>query len=274
MTKRRGCGPNGEALHRHHIVPRHAGGTNEPCNLVYLTVAEHAEAHRLLYEHYGRKLDRIAYLSLSKQIDGAEARRLVASERMKGVPKSEAHRLKLSEARKGKKLPPWVGQKSGAARQGRKATEAHRAAISAGQRGRKIPAAALWKAVASRQKTDGTPVEIDGLTFGSHSEAARYISATEGVSHHVGRSRARRLSGYIPANMRSTCACGRRKCESAEKCRKCYVARPPVDGARDCPDCGVRLSNDKFYRRSNGKIITPCKACFLAKRRESRGGGR
>lgn len=41
-------------LHKHHIIPRHAGGTNDPSNIIELTVEQHAEAHRLLYEQYGR----------------------------------------------------------------------------------------------------------------------------------------------------------------------------------------------------------------------------
>lgn len=52
-------------LHKHHIIPRHAGGTDELSNLVYLTVEEHAEAHRLLYEQYGRKEDYLAWRGLA-----------------------------------------------------------------------------------------------------------------------------------------------------------------------------------------------------------------
>lgn len=58
--------------HNHHIVPRHAGGTDDPSNLIRLTVEEHAEAHRKLYEKYGRWQDRIAWMSLSGMIDKQE----------------------------------------------------------------------------------------------------------------------------------------------------------------------------------------------------------
>lgn len=50
MTKRIN---NTMKKHKHHIIPRHAGGSDHPDNLVELTVQEHAEAHRLLYEQYG-----------------------------------------------------------------------------------------------------------------------------------------------------------------------------------------------------------------------------
>lgn len=51
--------------HKHHIVPKHAGGTDDPSNLVELTVEEHAEAHRKLYEQYGRWQDKLAWMGLS-----------------------------------------------------------------------------------------------------------------------------------------------------------------------------------------------------------------
>ena len=60
--------------HLHHIVPKHAGGTNDSSNLIELTVEEHAEAHRLLWEQYGRWQDKIAWKTLSGQISIQEAR--------------------------------------------------------------------------------------------------------------------------------------------------------------------------------------------------------
>ena len=44
------------------------GGSDDPSNLVELTVEEHAEAHRLLYEQHGRLQDKLAWLGLSGQI--------------------------------------------------------------------------------------------------------------------------------------------------------------------------------------------------------------
>ena len=37
--------------HNHHIVPRHAGGTDDPSNIIKLTVSEHAEAHLKLLKN-------------------------------------------------------------------------------------------------------------------------------------------------------------------------------------------------------------------------------
>lgn len=58
--------------HIHHIIPRHIGGTDDPSNLVELSVEEHAEAHRILYEQYGREEDRMAWLALSGQASKKE----------------------------------------------------------------------------------------------------------------------------------------------------------------------------------------------------------
>jgi hypothetical protein len=48
------------------------GGTDDPCNLVRLTIEEHAKEHRKLYEKYGHKEDELAWLGLSKMIDKKE----------------------------------------------------------------------------------------------------------------------------------------------------------------------------------------------------------
>ncbi len=61
--------------HKHHIIPRHAGGTDDPSNLVELTIPEHAEAHRKLYEEYGRWQDKVAWQTLSGQMTNYEAQR-------------------------------------------------------------------------------------------------------------------------------------------------------------------------------------------------------
>jgi hypothetical protein len=70
--------------HKHHIIPRHAGGTDDPENLIELTISEHAEAHRLLFEEYGRWQDEVAWKALSGQIATAEINQIKNSERQRG----------------------------------------------------------------------------------------------------------------------------------------------------------------------------------------------
>ena len=51
--------------HKHHIIPKHMGGTDDPSNLIELSVEEHAEAHKVLFEEYGLKEDEIAWKGLA-----------------------------------------------------------------------------------------------------------------------------------------------------------------------------------------------------------------
>lgn len=51
--------------HKHHIIPKHAGGTDDATNLVDVSVEEHAELHFALYLTYGRWQDYRAALGLA-----------------------------------------------------------------------------------------------------------------------------------------------------------------------------------------------------------------
>ncbi len=116
--------------HTHHIIPRHAGGSDDSSNLIELTITEHAEAHKKLYEEYSKEEDRIAWLGLAGMIDKEEIIRqqcsLAAKKgntgrtrpdfvgylkgegrnhhgggKNKGVPMSEETKKLMSERRKG-----------------------------------------------------------------------------------------------------------------------------------------------------------------------------
>lgn len=52
---------------RHHIIPRHAGGSNVARNMTRLQHKEHALAHHLLYRIYHRVEDKLAYKMLYGQ---------------------------------------------------------------------------------------------------------------------------------------------------------------------------------------------------------------
>lgn len=51
------------------------GGTDDPSNIIELTIEEHAEAHRILYEQHGNVKDKVAWLALSKLISKSEVLR-------------------------------------------------------------------------------------------------------------------------------------------------------------------------------------------------------
>lgn len=104
--------------HKHHIIPRHVGGTDDPSNLIELNIEEHAEAHRVLYETHGRIEDYYAWKGLSGQIGKDEIlKQLAMSQKSKKKPDgfgekisefrktfkySEESKQKISESKKGK----------------------------------------------------------------------------------------------------------------------------------------------------------------------------
>ena len=75
--------------HIHHIIPEYMGGTSDPSNLIELSVEDHAEAHRKLYELHGNWQDYCAWQALSGRIG-----------------KEEILRMKQGMANKGKKRTP------------------------------------------------------------------------------------------------------------------------------------------------------------------------
>jgi len=77
--------------HKHHKIPRYAGGTDDTSNIVLLTVEQHAEAHRILYEQYGRWQDRVAWQALTKSISKAEITRVKQSLATKGKKQTAEH---------------------------------------------------------------------------------------------------------------------------------------------------------------------------------------
>lgn len=60
---------------RHHIVPRHMGGSDDSDNLVTVMYRQHILLHLLLWKSYGSAKDKMAYLLMRGQIDTLEARR-------------------------------------------------------------------------------------------------------------------------------------------------------------------------------------------------------
>ena len=111
------------------------GGTDDPSNLIELSVEEHAEAHKKLYEEYGNEYDRIAYEALSGMIKKEEVIQQVLSEAGKrgGAPKGRVpwnkgkkgvqknpYLSELNKSRKGQPLSQEVKGKIGSANTGRK----------------------------------------------------------------------------------------------------------------------------------------------------------
>jgi NUMOD3 motif len=83
------------------------GGTDDPSNLIELTVEEHAEAHRKLFQEHGHWQDELAWKGLAGIIPKAEIVRSIQSEAGKSGrgkkmgPQSPDHIKKRIESRKG-----------------------------------------------------------------------------------------------------------------------------------------------------------------------------
>ena len=91
-------------MHTHHIIPKHMGGTDDVSNLIELTVEEHAEAHKILFEKYGHWQDEVAYKGLLGVINKEEIINQVVSKTHKGKIVSSETKKKMSES--AKKRPP------------------------------------------------------------------------------------------------------------------------------------------------------------------------
>lgn len=63
-------------FHKHHIIPIHDGGTDEPHNIAILTIEEHADAHFIRWVLLKQWEDKLVWLVLSKQIPVDDARRI------------------------------------------------------------------------------------------------------------------------------------------------------------------------------------------------------
>lgn len=100
--------------HIHHILPRHMGGTDDPSNLIKLTLEEHAMAHKKLWEEFGHWQDKVAWLAISGVMSHEEAvyESIRSGGRKGGLKKAGTKvpsdvREKMRNAKLGKKRAPF-----------------------------------------------------------------------------------------------------------------------------------------------------------------------
>ena len=74
------------------------GGTDHPDNLIELTVEDHAEAHRILYEQHGHWQDYCAWQALSGRMGKEEILRYKQGMANKGKKRTDEQRARYKEA--------------------------------------------------------------------------------------------------------------------------------------------------------------------------------
>ena len=87
------------------------GGSDDETNLISLTIEEHAQAHKDLYDKHGKYYDFIAWKTLSGQMSQSEAHTLARKHRDTSYMKTSEYRKKVSDGKKGK--APWNKGKTG-----------------------------------------------------------------------------------------------------------------------------------------------------------------
>lgn len=50
--------------HKHHIIPKHRGGTNDPSNLIEISITQHAMFHFCEWQLHGKRADYVAWKRL------------------------------------------------------------------------------------------------------------------------------------------------------------------------------------------------------------------
>jgi len=98
----------GKITHKHHIIPRHMGGTDDPINLVEVTITQHIMFHYANWKLYGKKEDEIAWKGLSGHLNKEE----IIQEKLSLAGK-KAYELGLGVHSRSKEEMTENGKKSG-----------------------------------------------------------------------------------------------------------------------------------------------------------------
>jgi hypothetical protein len=84
--------------HKHHIIPKHMGGSNDPSNLVEVTVTQHAMFHFCNFQLWKKEEDKFAWLGLVGYLPKKELVSKLISHSNKTRAISKQQRAKLSKA--------------------------------------------------------------------------------------------------------------------------------------------------------------------------------
>ena len=144
--------------HKHHIVPRHMGGSDDPSNLIQLTIEEHAQAHKLLFEKYGHWQDEVAWRALSGQVPNAEINHMLGVIRNTGKNNHMFGKKKELHHNYGKKHTEKTREKIKKARAKQKINHSKetREKISRSNKGRLLTATQRQAVIESNKRRTGS----------------------------------------------------------------------------------------------------------------------
>ena len=146
--------------HKHHILPKHMGGTDDESNLIELSIEEHAQAHLDLYEQHGDERDLLAHRMLLGQVTNAEANAL-----LRKLPKTEQHKKKIGDATRGEKNGMF----------GKKQTQKQKNAVSKSQKGKKKNYQVVnnWPSLSGADNPRARAVTYEGVNYATLTEASK-----------------------------------------------------------------------------------------------------
>lgn len=138
--------------HKHHIVPKHMGGSDDPSNLVELTIEEHAQAHLDLYNEHGWHQDLVAHRMLLGQVTKAEA-----IKELQQKPKSIAWKKKKSERMTGENNPQY----------GKTTSDKQKKAVSKAMLGKKkdYQVTCNWPTMKGKENPRARKIHADGVVY-------------------------------------------------------------------------------------------------------------
>lgn len=125
-------------IHKHHILPKHMGGSDNSSNIMEVTVEQHAELHRMLWEQHGFWQDYIAWQGLSGRMNKEEIIREKIRLGNIGKVLSEEHKKKIGLSSSGRKHTEESKKKMSVLATGRKPSEKTKQKLSRSHLGKKL----------------------------------------------------------------------------------------------------------------------------------------
>lgn len=152
------------------------GGSDDPSNLIELTVEEHAEAHRVLFETYGNWQDNVAWKALSGHIGKEEIIHEIHKNMNKGRVPSAETREKMAAAKRGRKISEEHKKALNEGRRKSKNSEEHLKKLSEVNRG-KIISEEHKKSMSEKRKNN--PKKIEWAKKGGSTSMEKYKNDPE-----------------------------------------------------------------------------------------------